>query len=71
MIGVARLTSCHQDPDASPPRTEWAQTGAWHLEVNDVQALALPIPVHGQLGPWRPIQDLADQVLQQLPHLRP
>ncbi|WP_143065991.1 hypothetical protein [Streptomyces sp. CC53] len=55
----------------SPPCTEWAQPGAWHLELGDVQALALPIPARGQLGPWRPTEDLVDQVLQQLPHLRP
>lgn len=71
VIGVARLTGCHQDPDSSPPCTEFAQPGAWHLEVSDVQALALPIPARGQLGPWRPTEDLVNQVLQQLPHLRP
>ncbi|MEU0669233.1 hypothetical protein ABZ508_12665 [Streptomyces lavendulocolor] len=71
VIGVARLTGCHQDPDGSPPCTEFAQPGAWHLEISDVQALALPIPARGLLGPWRPTEDLVDQVLQQLPHLRP
>ncbi|MCX4490002.1 hypothetical protein OG890_39645 [Streptomyces anulatus] len=71
VIGVARLTGCHRDPDGSPPCTPWTQPGAWHLELSDVQALALPIPTRGQLGPWRPTDDLVDQVLQQLPHLRP
>ncbi|MFE9222792.1 hypothetical protein ACFYN3_41785 [Streptomyces lavendulae] len=71
VIGVARLTGCHQDPDGSPPCTEWAQPAAWHLELSHVQALALPIPARGQLGPWRPTEDLAAQVLQQLPDLRP
>ncbi|MDQ1013387.1 hypothetical protein QFZ82_007955 [Streptomyces sp. V4I23] len=71
VIGVARLTGCHQDPDGSSPCTEFANPGAWHLEVSHVQALALPIPARGQLGPWRPAEDLVDQVLQQLPHLRP
>ncbi|MDX3488243.1 hypothetical protein [Streptomyces sp. ID05-18] len=71
VIGVARLTGCHQDPDGSPPCTEFAQPGAWHLELVDVQALALPVPARGQLGPWRPTEDLVDQVLQQLPVLRP
>ncbi|MYS37595.1 hypothetical protein K388_07243 [Streptomyces sp. KhCrAH-43] len=71
VIGIARLTDSHQDPADSPPCTEFAQTGAWHLELSDVQALALPIPARGQLGPWRPTEDLVDQVLQQLPHLRP
>ncbi|KJY27439.1 hypothetical protein VR46_39105 [Streptomyces sp. NRRL S-444] len=71
VIGVARLTGCHQDPDGSPPCTPWAQPGLWHLEVSDVQELALPIPARGQLGPWRPTEDLVAQVLQQLPDLRP
>ncbi|MEU8550538.1 hypothetical protein AB0C81_26755 [Streptomyces roseoverticillatus] len=71
VIGVARLTGCHQDPDGSPPCTEWAQPGQWHLELADVQALALPIPARGQLGPWKPTEDLIAQVLQQLPGLRP
>ncbi|MGI5485122.1 hypothetical protein [Streptomyces lavendofoliae] len=70
VIGVARLTGCHQDPDGSPPCTEFAQPGAWHLELSDVHALALPIPARGQPGPWRPTEDLVEQVLQQLPHLR-
>lgn len=71
VIGVARLTDCHQDPDGSPPCTEWAQPDAWHLVFADVQELALPIPVGGQLGPWKPTPDLLSQVLQQLPDLRP
>ncbi|MYS37199.1 hypothetical protein K388_07438 [Streptomyces sp. KhCrAH-43] len=71
VIGIARLAGCHQDPASAPPCTPFAQPGAWHLELSDVQALALPIPARGQLGPWRPTEDLLDQVLQQLPHLRP
>ncbi|MEU2602812.1 hypothetical protein ABZ669_38100 [Streptomyces hirsutus] len=71
VIGVARLTGCHQDPDDSPPCSEWVQPGRWHLEFADVQELALPIPARGQLGPWKPTEDLVAQVLQQLPNLRP
>ncbi|MEV5620340.1 hypothetical protein [Streptomyces bacillaris] len=71
VVGVARLAGCHQDPDGTPPCTEWAQPGAWHLELSDVQALPLPVPARGQLGPWKPTEDLVDQVLQQLPGLRP
>ncbi|MGW3269036.1 hypothetical protein [Streptomyces sp. NPDC001056] len=71
VIGVARLTGCHQDPDGSPPCTEWAEPGLWHLELTDVQELALPIPARGQLGPWRPTEGLVAQVRQQLPDLRP
>ncbi|MFF8505916.1 hypothetical protein ACF07L_35485 [Streptomyces anulatus] len=71
VVGIARITDCHQDPEGSPPCSLWAQTDAWHLELADVQALALPIPARGQLGPWRPTEDLVDQVLQQLPDFRP
>ncbi|WP_435609632.1 hypothetical protein [Streptomyces sp. C10-9-1] len=71
VIGVARLTGCHQDPDGTPPCTQWAEPGRWHLELTDVQELALPIPARGQLGPWKPTEDLVAQVRQQLPDLRP
>ncbi|MGY4928523.1 hypothetical protein [Streptomyces sp. 900105755] len=70
VIGVARLTDCHQDPDGRPC-TQWAKSGAWHLVLTDVQELPLPVPAGGQLGPWKPTPDLVAQVLQQLPHLRP
>ncbi|MFB7852380.1 hypothetical protein ACFC34_35935 [Streptomyces sp. NPDC056053] len=72
VIGVARLTDCHQDAASTALCSRWAQTDMHHLVLADVQELALPIPwLHGQLGPWRPPQDLVDQVLQQLPGLRP
>ncbi|WP_328698532.1 hypothetical protein [Streptomyces sp. NBC_00342] len=71
VIGVARLVDCHQDPDGSSPCTPWAQAGAWHLVLRDVQELALPVPVDGQLGPWKPTPDLVEQALQQLPGFRP
>ncbi|MEU3602239.1 hypothetical protein ABZ714_26505 [Streptomyces sp. NPDC006798] len=71
VIGVARLTGCHHDPPGAPACTEFAEPGQWHLELTDVQALALPIPARGQLGAWKPTDDLISQVLQQLPGLRP
>ncbi|MFB6945572.1 hypothetical protein ACFWGL_36585 [Streptomyces sp. NPDC060286] len=71
VIGVARLVDCHQDPDGSPPCTPWAQAGAWHLVLRDVQELPLPVPADGQLGPWKPTPDLVEQALQQLPDFRP
>ncbi|WP_328743567.1 ASCH domain-containing protein (plasmid) [Streptomyces caniferus] len=71
VIGVARLTGCHKDPDGAPPCGPWSEPGRWHLELADVQELALPIPARGQLGPWKPTEDLVAQVLQQLPGLRP
>ncbi|MER5501308.1 hypothetical protein ACFV1C_01355 [Streptomyces sp. NPDC059605] len=67
VIGAARLTDVHPDDGRCTP---WAD-GKFHLIFTDVQELALPIPWHGQLGPWRPPQDLVDQVLKQLPGLRP
>lgn len=70
VIGVARLADCHQEAAGDPPCSAWAQPGAHHLVLTDIHELALPIPWrHGQLGPWRPPQDLVDQVLLQLPHL--
>lgn len=71
VIGVARLVDCHQDADGSPPCTPWAQPGAWHLVLQDVQELPLPVPADGQLGPWKPTPDLVQQALQQLPAFRP
>ncbi|MFE1090180.1 hypothetical protein [Streptomyces sp. NBU3104] len=71
VIGVARLTGCHQDPDSAPPCGPWSEPGRWHLELDDVQELPLPIPARGHLGLWKPTEDLVDQVLQQLPGLRP
>ncbi|WP_329021705.1 MULTISPECIES: hypothetical protein [unclassified Streptomyces] len=71
VVGVARIVDCHQDPEGAPSCSAWAHPGAWHVVLDDVQELALPIPARGQLGPWRPTEDLVDQVLQQLPHLRP
>ncbi|MFD9534657.1 hypothetical protein [Streptomyces sp. NPDC060010] len=71
VVGVARLTGCHQDPDGSPPCTAWAEPGLWHLELTDVQELALPIPARGQLGAWKPTEDMVALVRQQLPDLRP
>ncbi|MCX4451676.1 hypothetical protein [Streptomyces sp. NBC_01789] len=71
VVGVARIVDCHQDPEDTPPCTPWAHRDAWHLVLDDVQKLQLPVPARGQIVPWRPTNDLLDQVLQQLPHLRP
>ncbi|MEU2462366.1 hypothetical protein ABZ604_32895 [Streptomyces sp. NPDC012473] len=71
ILGVARLTSCHQDPGNTPPCDPWAHPGSHHLTLTDVHELALPIPANGALGPWKPAEHLVLQALQQLPHLRP
>ncbi|MFE6526071.1 hypothetical protein [Streptomyces sp. NPDC057794] len=71
VIGVARLIDCH--PDQGPERctSPWAQRGAHHLVLADVQELPLPVPATGALSAWRPTRDLLTQVFQQLPAFRP
>ncbi|MEU2908040.1 hypothetical protein ABZ771_35025 [Streptomyces globisporus] len=71
VVGIARITGCHQDPEGSPPCSPWAHPGSWHVELVDVQELPLPVPARGQLGPWKPAPDLLYQVFQQLPGFRP
>ncbi|GGV19825.1 hypothetical protein GCM10010275_71860 [Streptomyces litmocidini] len=71
VLGLVRVTGCHQDPEGAKPCTPWAFPGRlWHLELADVHELALPVPAAGRLGPWRPAADLVERVLDQLPHLR-
>ncbi|ESP95743.1 hypothetical protein B591_31118 (plasmid) [Streptomyces sp. GBA 94-10 4N24] len=69
VIGVARLSGCHHDPAGAPPCGTWAEPGCWHLELTDVHELARPVPARGQLGPWRPTDELVARVRQQLPRL--
>ncbi|MFF4963189.1 ASCH domain-containing protein [Streptomyces sp. NPDC001222] len=71
VVGIARITDCHKDPECFPPCTEWAHPGAWHLVLADVQELPLPIPARGQVVPWKPTPDPVAQVPQQLPGFRP
>lgn len=71
VIGVARLTDCHPDQGPQQCTSPWAQRGAHHLVLDDVHELPLPVPATGALPAWKPPQTLVDQVLQQLPHLRP
>ncbi|SBU99388.1 hypothetical protein YW3DRAFT_06530 [Streptomyces sp. MnatMP-M77] len=58
VVGVARITGCHQDPDGAPLCSPWAHPKAWHLELAAVEELPLPVPARGQLGPWKPTSDL-------------
>jgi hypothetical protein len=71
VIGVARITDCHQDPDPARSCSPWAEPGAHHLVLEDVQELPLPVPADGALGLWKPSPDLLHRVLLQLPHLAP
>jgi hypothetical protein len=49
----------------------WAQRGAHHLVLADVQELALPVTATGALPSWKPTPDLLAQVFRQLPDFRP
>ncbi|MFE5900924.1 hypothetical protein ACFQ67_26415 [Streptomyces sp. NPDC056488] len=71
VVGVARITDCHQDLEGAPLCSEWAHPGAWHLVLDDVQELPLPVPARGQVVPWKPAPDLVERVFQQLPGFRP
>ncbi|MEU3522062.1 hypothetical protein ABZ770_43720 [Streptomyces sp. NPDC006654] len=71
VVGVAWIIGCHQDPEGAPLCSEWAHPGAWHLVLDDVQELPLPIPARGQLVPWKPTPDLQERGFQQLPAFRP
>ncbi len=71
VIGIARLADCHLDQGPERCTSPWAQRGAHHLVLADVQELALPVPAAGALSAWRPTADLVGQVFQQLPGFRP
>ncbi|MFE4258240.1 hypothetical protein [Streptomyces sp. NPDC056883] len=71
VVGIARITDCHQDPAGAPLCSPWAHPGAWHLVLDDVQELPLPVPARGQVVPWKPTPDLLERVFQQRPDFRP
>ncbi|MFF4138071.1 hypothetical protein ACFY1B_42855 [Streptomyces mirabilis] len=71
VIGVARLIDCHLDLGPEQCTSPWAERGAHHLVLADVQELALPVPATGALPAWKPTPDLVAQVFQQLPDFRP
>ncbi|MFD3484918.1 hypothetical protein [Streptomyces sp. NPDC058665] len=71
VIGVARLVDCHPDRGPEQCTSPWAQREVHHLVLDDVRELPLPVPAIGALSAWKPSQHLVDQVLQQLPGLRP
>ncbi|MEV5100016.1 hypothetical protein ACFC5H_28480 [Streptomyces rochei] len=69
VLGLVRITGSHTDPgEACSP---WAQSDRFHLDLDDVHPLPLPVPCDGQLGPWRVPLAVYERVLLQLPsHLR-
>lgn len=54
-VGIADLVSVHHDSDHGPHRcSEWALPGDWHLMLENVRALTIPVPARGMLGLWTP-----------------
>ncbi|MGW1194052.1 hypothetical protein [Streptomyces sp. NPDC002559] len=44
VIGVARLTDCHSDQGPKHCASPWAQRNVYHLVLDDVHELPLPVP---------------------------
>ncbi|MFE7617859.1 hypothetical protein [Streptomyces sp. NPDC057496] len=49
VVGIARITDCHQDPEGAPLCSPWAHSSAWHLVLHDVQELPLSVSACGQV----------------------
>ncbi|MFI9176146.1 hypothetical protein [Streptomyces lincolnensis] len=70
VLGIARITGSHGSyTDDRGLCSEWAQRDCFHVDLDDVHALPLPVPCGGALGPWRVPLEVFEQVLLQLPHL--
>lgn len=67
IVGVATVRGVHVWPWAELPREQrvWAH-GPLLIELDQVRALATPIPCRGFLGFWPVIDPIADQVREQL-----
>ncbi|MFE2823478.1 hypothetical protein [Streptomyces sp. NPDC059271] len=70
VLGVVRITGSHTD---TPKQlcSPWAQPDRFHLDLDDIHPLPLPVPCDGRLGPWRVPHPVLTQVITQLPHLAP
>lgn len=70
VLGVARITGSHGSyTDDRGLCSQWAQPDCFHLDLDDIHELPLPVPCRGALGPWRVPLQVYEQVLLQLPHL--
>ncbi|KAB7833551.1 ASCH domain-containing protein [Streptomyces mobaraensis] len=63
VVAVAQVVDCHE-PDGEC--TPWSMTGQHHLVLDDVTALAEPVPWTGALGLWVPPPGLLERVRVQL-----
>lgn len=66
IVGAATITGCHYDSGRQPCCSEWAFTGTYHWELNDVIALPEPVPAKGALSFWTPDEDVQAAVRRQL-----
>ncbi|MDQ0904665.1 hypothetical protein QFZ22_000650 [Streptomyces canus] len=70
VLAVARITGSHGSyTDDGRPCSPWAQPGCFHVQLDDVHELPMPVPCRGALGPWHVPLPVFEQVLVQLPHL--
>lgn len=59
VIGEARIVSCHQaNHTGALCCAPWGFEDHWHWQLEDVLRYAEPIPARGQLGLWKPSQEL-------------
>lgn len=69
VLAVARITGSHGSYTDDGLCSPWAQSDCFHVGLDDVHELPLPVPCRGALGPWRVPLPVFEQVLLQLPHL--
>lgn len=63
ILGTAVLASSHLDSGCCTP---WGMTDYFHWQLEDVRALAEPVPASGQLGLWTPTPNVLAAVQDQL-----
>jgi hypothetical protein len=65
VIGTARLVSCHFS-EGDDCCADWGMPDWFHWQLEDIRALAEPVPASGQLGLWTPPVDVLAAVQTQL-----
>ncbi|MCX4707171.1 ASCH domain-containing protein [Streptomyces sp. NBC_01373] len=63
VLAVARITDCHEDDGECTP---WSASGNFHLVLDEVTTLPLPISWPGAQQLWTPPTVLVDRVREQL-----
>ncbi|WP_093803978.1 ASCH domain-containing protein [Streptomyces sp. Wb2n-11] len=65
IIGTATLTDCHWSDDGQCCGP-WGFENAYHWTLDNVTALAVPVPCKGALSFWTPPADVLHAIHQQL-----